>query len=982
MTDKMKKQKLNPKQIAGICITSVAALLLIFMVTGLVPAISGALIGCFGISAYGIFLAALLLGIFFILNKSVNVKPRYIVNFAVMYFIIILLVHAMTSSSLVSGHSFKEYLSACYFYRDNLVTMGGAFGGIFIYPLYSYIKGWGTYIFLTLALIATIVIAMDFFFKRAKGERAAEKTSDSVEIEIPTKEELAQRLAFDSSETEKAEFFSEPAVKAHEPDSRELARKQLFGDLDLLREKDTFSSVNEQTHHNRFDTAPIAYGGAGQSAPPKIIHDSDALPHRNDNNVFYAETVREEEKLSRQRKESLAKDLRSLKSDGLGKNKAPIINGDEVSRQIREGVYGKDKAESDFEAQEPTLEPAKSEAKEEYVFMEVSADRFEPAMPPKDETNDIRVVEQKDKATEFDFISSGKTETDEVFDAADSELLKTSERELVDSVKESSQEFSAVELNIEEAPLEPEKAEEIERKDVKFTEKPFVSNSKSKGFQIGIGIKDEKEEENEVYVYAPYDKPPVEILDDSPMKLDVNEETNAQKSKALEDTLSSLKIDAKVVNVINGPTVTRYELELAPGISVRKIKSLDEDIAMRLSSSSGGVRLQTPIPGKNLFGIEVPNSKGVKVPIRVMIDSDEFWQAKGALTFVVGIDIAGRKVMADLADMPHLMIAGSTGSGKSICLNGIIVSLLYKYSPEELRFILIDPKKVEFTTYEGLPHLLIDEIICENEKALKALQWMVDEMERRYVIFSETGVRDIASYNAVVDPALTERLPRIVLVIDELADFMMYNKNEVEAKIKKLTAKARAAGIHLILATQRPSVNVITGDIKSNIATRIALKLPTPTDSSTILAQGGAEKLLGKGDMLFMSEASPEPVRLQGSFISTEEVTEVVAYLKEHNETHYNDNAIKKITHSKQGNGVDGEDKETDPYFYDALKYCIEKNSASISMLQRRFNIGYNRAGKIVEDMERKQFVSGYDGMKSRQMLITMEEFNNLFGDD
>ena len=210
----------------------------------------------------------------------------------------------------------------------------------------------------------------------------------------------------------------------------------------------------------------------------------------------------------------------------------------------------------------------------------------------------------------------------------------------------------------------------------------------------------------------------------------------------------------------------------------------------------------------------------------------------------------------------------------------------------------------------------------------------------------------------------------------------MYNKNEVEAKIKKLTAKARAAGIHLILATQRPSVNVITGDIKSNIATRIALKLPTPTDSSTILAQGGAEKLLGKGDMLFMSEASPEPVRLQGSFISTEEVTEVVSYLKEHNETHYNDNAIKKITHSKQGTGGEGEDKETDPYFYDALKYCIEKNSASISMLQRRFNIGYNRAGKIVEDMERKQFVSGYDGMKSRQMLITMEEYNNLFGDD
>lgn len=687
--------------------------------------------------------------------------------------------------------------------------------------------------------------------------------------------------------------------------------------------------------------------------------------------------MREEDKLIRQRKESLAKDLRTLKSDGLGNNKAPIINGDEVSRQIREGVYGKEKTEIPTETVESPAEEFAPET--EHVFMEVSAERYDASVPPKDEINDIRVVEQKEK----DFILADEThDTKEKSELSEKETESfISEQPKFDDDKDEAPiEFSSLELNIEETPSEP-KAIEVEKKDIRFTEKPFVSGSKSKGVQIGIGIKEEKEEHT-VHIYQPYDKPPVEILDDSPMKLDVNAETNAQKSKALEDTLSSLKIDAKVVNVINGPTVTRYELELAPGISVRKIKSLDEDIAMRLSSSSGGVRLQTPIPGKNLFGIEVPNSKGVKVPIRVMIDSDEFWQAKGALTFVVGIDIAGRKVMADLADMPHLMIAGSTGSGKSICLNGIIVSLLYKYSPEELRFILIDPKKVEFTTYEGLPHLLIDEIICENEKALKALQWMVDEMERRYVIFSETGVRDIASYNAVVDPNLTERLPRIVLVIDELADFMMYNKNEVEAKIKKLTAKARAAGIHLILATQRPSVNVITGDIKSNIATRIALKLPTPTDSSTILAQGGAEKLLGKGDMLFMSEASPEPVRLQGSFISTEEVTEVVSYLKEHNETHYNDNAIKKITHSKQGTGGEGEDKETDPYFYDALKYCIEKNSASISMLQRRFNIGYNRAGKIVEDMERKQFVSGYDGMKSRQMLITMEEYNNLFGDD
>ena len=460
MTDKMKKQKLNPKQIVGICITSVAALLLIFMVTGLVPAVSGALIGCFGISAYGIFLAALLLGIFFIMNKTVNVKPRYIVNFAFMYFIIILLVHAMTSSSLISERSYTEYLDACFYYRDTMVTMGGAFGGIFIYPLYSYIKGWGTYIFLTLALIATIIVAMDFFFKRAKGEAAEKESGDTVEIEIPTKEELAQRLAFDSSESDKTEFFGESVAKAtRQPDSRELARKQLFGDLDLLREKEAFSSPSDNSVQNRFDTAHISYGnGAGQTAPPKIIHDTDALPHRTDGNSYYSETVREEDKLVRQRKESLAKDLRTLKSDGLGNNKAPIINGDEVSRQIREGVYGKEKNEIPAETVESPAEEFAPET--EHVFMEVSAERYDASVPPKDEINDIRVVEQKEK----DFILADEThDTKEKSELSEKETESfISEQPKFDDDKDEAPiEFSSLELNIEETSSEP-KAIEVE----------------------------------------------------------------------------------------------------------------------------------------------------------------------------------------------------------------------------------------------------------------------------------------------------------------------------------------------------------------------------------------------------------------------------------------------------------------------------------------------------------------------------------------
>lgn len=510
-----------------------------------------------------------------------------------------------------------------------------------------------------------------------------------------------------------------------------------------------------------------------------------------------------------------------------------------------------------------------------------------------------------------------------------------------------------------------------------------------------------------------YQFPPIQLLkpklnsDDS----DAMEEMQ-NNAKKLIDTLTSFGVKASIVNICRGPSVTRYELQPAPGVKISKITNLSDDIALSLAAN--GVRIEAPIPGKAAVGIEVPNKVVSMVTMRELIDSDKFRNSKSKLTTVLGRDISGEIVVTDLAKMPHLLIAGTTGSGKSVCVNSILMSILYKATPDEVKLLLIDPKMVEFSKYKGIPHLLIP-VVSDAKKAAGALAWAVNEMLQRYKIFSEYDCKDIDSYNSLIEknmnymeknppvvneegeevqpvlevnglPVAKEKMSRVVIAIDELADLMMAAPSEVEDSICRLAQMARAAGMHLILATQRPTVNVITGLIKANVPSRISLKVSSNTDSRTILDTGGGEKLIGRGDMLFSPVGAPKPIRVQGCYASDEEIEGVTHYIKKAYSAQYNseiEEKIKRIAAEEIAQGKKSGDSDSssdegldiDSKMEEAIKCVIEAGQASTSLLQRRLKVGYARAGRMIDDMEQMGVVGPHQGSKPRDVLMTYNEW-------
>ena len=472
-----------------------------------------------------------------------------------------------------------------------------------------------------------------------------------------------------------------------------------------------------------------------------------------------------------------------------------------------------------------------------------------------------------------------------------------------------------------------------------------------------------------------YKKPPISLLDKPVATGRTNSSLLTEKAEKLEDTLKNFNVDARVVQVTQGPTVTRYEVQPSVGVKVSSIVRLADDIALNLEAKS--IRIEAPIPGKAAVGIEVENDSVTMVKAREIIDSQEFKESKSKITVAIGKDINGTPIVADLKAMPHLLIAGSTGSGKSVCINTIITSILYKATPEEVKLILIDPKVVELGNYNGVPHLMIP-VVTEPSKAAAALNWAVAEMTDRYKKFAERGVRDLQSYNDSVRAELEEDkvLPQVVIIIDELADLMMAAPSQIEESICRLAQMARAAGMHLIVATQRPSVDVITGVIKANIGSRIAFAVSSQIDSRTILDTQGAEKLVGKGDML-LSVMGKDRIRVQGAFISDAEVNKVIEHVKSQVEkVDYNDDVLTRIERTE----VDGSD-ETDELLPDAIDLVVRSGQASVSMLQRRFRIGYNRAARIMDMMEARGIVGMQDGSRPRQVLMTAEELEQMEND-
>ncbi len=450
--------------------------------------------------------------------------------------------------------------------------------------------------------------------------------------------------------------------------------------------------------------------------------------------------------------------------------------------------------------------------------------------------------------------------------------------------------------------------------------------------------------------------------------------------------MSEFGIDAKVNRVVTGPTFSRLELVMPKGIPVKRVLSYVDDIAMCLEVKS--VRCQIPIPGKNAFGVEIPNEKRGKVGLKSVIQSEKFAHSKHKLAFAVGQNCDGENFTADLSAMPHLLIAGATGAGKSVCLNSLIVSLLYKYTPEELRLLLVDPKQVELNMYNRIPHLLIPEAVSDKDRTLNLLDWAIEEMEMRYTMFKDRRVQKITDYNAIIDPKKEEKLPYIVIIIDEVGDFMMVMKKELEERIVRLTQKARAAGIHLILATQRPSVDVITGTIKANLPARIAFAVSSFVDSKTILDQGGAEKLLRYGDMIF-SDGVNDPERLQGTLIEGEEVNAICDYVRDNNECYFDKDIEEYILNTNNNAGAnpaqtsfgEGSSGEQDELFVKALYNVVTTGAVSISKLQRKFGIGFPRAARLVDTMEELGYIGASKDNKQREILIDMPTLRSKYGD-
>lgn len=498
------------------------------------------------------------------------------------------------------------------------------------------------------------------------------------------------------------------------------------------------------------------------------------------------------------------------------------------------------------------------------------------------------------------------------------------------------------------------------------------------------GIEEEKEDTSPIEVmeeeietdYIEYTFPPVDLLmkaKTSSGGQDKPEDLRTQ-AKKLVDTLHSFGVEAKVLEVSKGPSVTRFELQPSAGVKVSKIVNLADDIALNLAAF--GVRIEAPIPGKAAVGIEIPNKSTSMVALRDVIDCEQFRSFESKTAFAMGKDISGQPVISDISKMPHMLIAGATGSGKSVCINSLITSILYKADPNQVKLILIDPKVVELGVYNGIPHLLIP-VVTDPRRAAGALNWAVQEMVKRYSMFATANVRDIKGYNEYAALSGDRQLEQIIIVIDELADLMMVSPHEVEDSICRLAQMARAAGMHLVIATQRPSVDVITGLIKANVPSRIAFSVSSQIDSRTILDMGGAEKLLGKGDMLFLPMGASKPKRLQGAFVSDKEIERIVEFVKADSSAHYNEDIIEHIENGAEDH-TSGDDSDADDLLPQAIEIVVEIGQASASLLQRKLKVGYSRAGRLIDQLEERGIIGPHEGSKPRKVLMSRNEFQEM----
>ena len=920
-----KKGKRDVKKIVGFTLIGVSSVIYLFL-TGIWPAFYSFLLGVFGVFAYPLFLILFIVGLAFVNKRKYVMPKRYIISMALMVYFFLAIIQLI----IVGGKGDLSYLQHLGLNYSRTWTAGGILTGILSTSLLYIANSVGAYLILALAFLLSLGVFLDSLnvFRRSnapvvKKEKKTINRIETVEEKAPAKEEYVK------PEREEVNVVLNGKLEEEEKEEKKaLSTRELLG-LDKKR--------NKAYEYFKDETPKVEK----KKEEPKSLRELILTPPEINYEDYFKEI-----------------------------NKAPakeeVKNNVEILKQQEDNISVDATQNSPQTADIVASDSSASQThfNDEFVNVkqtEVRQDEFKNVDNPFASNDDDLVLREADDIIRS-AVNEEKAENPEIYENA------------IESTEDSRDSFARGRLDRSDASFNNL------RRDNNFAPEFPNRNDRNNIFTKNELEPEEEEEPEEPYVY---ERPPIEYITTKSVDLSTLNEDVAEKRVLLENSLENFGIPAKVQGVVVGPAVTRYELEMPTGISVSKIKNRADDIALSLAAE-GAIRIEAPVPGKSVVGVEVPNKSIATVSLRDVIESREFRESTSPLTFALGKDITGKIITCNMQKLTHLLVAGSTGSGKSVCLNSIILSMIYKASPEEVKIILVDPKRVEFTSYNGLPHLIMPNVVCETQKAINTLAWAVTEMERRFEVLGFARVKNIDEYNQTPDvvSGKVKKMPFIVIIVDELADLMMTGKKEVEEKIIRLAQKSRAAGIHLILATQRPSVDVITGLIKSNFPSRIAFAVTSAVDSMTILDRVGAEKLLGKGDMLYYPVGAQEPKRVQACFISTGETNRIVDYVRENNKPIFDKEIEEQINNpnknNKEGVAVNNEMDELLPL---ALKMAIDCGQASATMIRRKFAIGYPRAARIIDQMEAAGYISTADGVKGRTVYTTMDEFREIFGD-
>ena len=917
-----KKDSKNVKKIVGFTLIGISSVAYLFL-TSIWDVMFDFLLGVFGVFAYPLFLVLFIVGLALVNNRKYVMSMRYLLSMCFMVFFALCIIQLIIVGP--QGElNFWQYLGQNY---SQKWTAGGILTGIITTPLLFVARLAGAYIILALAFLLCLALFLDSL----NVFRKVEKKSKT--IEVNEKKKVVNPLPL---KTEKQQETLEPKEEVNvvlngnlaeekKEEKRALTAREILG---LDKKRNTAYEYMQKTEVKKEPKKEFKSLRELILTPPEIN---------------YEEYFKDMSKKETPAKEEVKQNVEILKQEKMDLETTPTF-------QVQSNF-------GNYQSQ-----------------IEINDDEFKNVNNPfvrdeyKEENNEVNYVEENESNEEDDIIS----QADDIIRSAVMEE-KAENPEEYENAQEPTGNFERNSFG---------SRDNFTRRDDNFapefpdrnSSRPFISR------QQEASEPEEEEEDNEPYEY---DRPSLDFITTKSVDLSTLSDDVAEKRVLLENTLENFGIPAKVRSVVVGPAVTRYELEMPAGVPVTKIKNRSDDIALSLATE-GSVRIEAPVPGRSVVGVEVPNKTIATVSLRDILESREFRESPSPLTFALGKDIAGSVIVANMQKLTHLLVAGSTGSGKSVCLNSIILSIIYKSSPEDVRIVLVDPKRVEFTSYNGLPHLIMPNVICDTQKAINTLNWAITEMEHRFELLGLARVKNIDEYNMTEDvkSGKVKKMPFIVIIVDELADLMMTGKKEVEEKIIRLAQKSRAAGIHLILATQRPSADVITGLIKSNIPSRIAFAVTSGIDSSIILDRVGAEKLLGKGDMLYYPIGAQDPKRVQGCFITTNETNNIVDYVRENNKPIF-DKKIEEQIDNPNKNSIGGiqVNNELDELFPLALKTVIECGQASTTMLRRRFAIGFPRASRIIDQMEELGYISQSDGPKGRQVYVTMDEFREIYGD-